>query len=160
MPQTLVDHGETLREREMWERFEMDGFEQVGSSCKDDEDVDEEAQIDATLRSRLETINLGTVGLTEPSSPYDDGDETITNIMRNFGDTFNPYWQLCREYLKIIGPSDNDTKQLFQAAEHTPNVAHTSPEWFPYPSKIVHSPSHLVSFVSSICPDVPPGCTR
>lgn len=83
---TLVDHDDTLREREMWERFEIDGFEQ--STLFDDDsggESDEDEMIDTALRRRLETVSLGIVGPTESSPFYDDGDETITNIMRKIG---------------------------------------------------------------------------
>ena len=85
-PRTFVGHNEMLREREMWERFEVEGFEQAAPFCDDnDEDSDEENFIDIALRRRFKTINLGMVGPTESNPFYDDGDETITNVMREIG---------------------------------------------------------------------------
>ena len=48
------------------------------------DDADEEEAIDAALRC-FQTINLGAVGPTDSSPFYDDGDETITNIMQKIG---------------------------------------------------------------------------
>jgi len=81
-PQTFTTGDETLREREMWEQFEMDGLEQSNDAGCDD--VDEEEAIDAALR-QLRTMSLGAIGPTESSPFYEDGDETITNIMRKLG---------------------------------------------------------------------------
>ena len=69
----------------MWERFEMDpGFEHV--ELFDGEDVDEDEAIDAASR-RFWTISPCFVGPTDPKPFYDDGDEAITNAMRNIGNT-------------------------------------------------------------------------
>ena len=84
-PRTFVDNSETLREREMWERFEVEGFEQTLFHDNDDDNGDEDEFIDIALRRRLETVNLGITGPTESSPFYDDGDETITNVMREIG---------------------------------------------------------------------------
>jgi len=83
-PRAHVSSDETLRETEMWEKFEMDGLEPVDDIGFDE--ADEEEAIDAALR-RLQTMNLGAVGPTESSAFYDDGDETVTNIMRKLGNT-------------------------------------------------------------------------
>jgi hypothetical protein len=80
-PQISVNQGETLREREMWEKFEMGGLENTELF---DDDPDEDEVIDAALR-RFHAINLGTIGPTDSNPFYDDGDETITNVMRMFG---------------------------------------------------------------------------
>lgn len=82
-PRVLVNRDETLREQEMWERFKMDGIECTESLAGHD-DANEEDAVDAALRC-LQAINLGAVGPTDPSPFYDDGDETITNIMREIG---------------------------------------------------------------------------
>ena len=81
-PQIFGNHDETLREREMWEKFEMDGLEHT--EVFDGDDPDEDEAIDAALR-HFHAINLGTIGPTDLSPFYDDGDETITNIMRKIG---------------------------------------------------------------------------
>lgn len=82
-PQMFANRDETLREREMWEKFEMDGFRHT-DSLFDSDGLDEDETIDAALRY-FQAINLGTVGPTDSSPFYDDGDETITNVMRDIG---------------------------------------------------------------------------
>lgn len=75
----------------MWERFEIDGFESAAQAFPGDlngDDIDEEEAIDVALRKRFETINLGTIGLTESGLFYDDDDETVTNVMRKIGKVF------------------------------------------------------------------------
>lgn len=94
-PRAFVDHNETLREREMWERFEVEGFEQAAPfHDNDDENGDEDEFIDIALRRRFETINLGIIGPTESSPFYDDGDETITNVMRAIGNVVHSVWAI------------------------------------------------------------------
>ena len=66
----------------------MDGLGQSDDIGRDD--VDEEEAIDAALR-HLRTMSLGAVGPTESSPFYEDGDETITNIMRKLGNTPTRY---------------------------------------------------------------------
>jgi len=133
-PRTIVTHDETLREREVWEQFEMDGLEHGDDiGCDDD---DEEEAIDAALR-RLQTMSLGAVGPTESSPFYDDGDETITNIMRKLGNTSARYSQLFSLLRATAGPSDDDMKQSFRANANTSSSTRVDPEWFPYPSKTV-----------------------
>ena len=66
----------------MWEKFEMEGFEPT--ELFDDDSPDEDDVIDAALR-HFQAINLGTVGPTDSSPFYDDGNETITSIMRKIG---------------------------------------------------------------------------
>jgi len=117
----------------MWERFEMDGFEPTEPLL---DDVDEEEELDAAMR-RLRTVNLGAVGPTESSPFYDDGDETITNIMRKIGNASIQHSKLPGILRMTIGPSDDDVKRPFQASTNTSSSTQGDPEWFPYPSKTV-----------------------
>ena len=141
----------------MWERFEIYGFEQTtGFYDKDGGDVDEDEAIDIALRKRLETVNLGAVKPTELNPFYDDGDETVTNVMRKIGNVFTQRCD-CQTSSTAIGrASDDDVKQSSRATTGTLTAAQWSPEWSPYPLKtvrLIHG-SRLapISFLSS---DVP-----
>jgi len=130
----FANHDETLREREMWEKFEMDGFGHT-DSLFDSDGPDEDKTIDAALQY-FQAINLGTVGPTDSNSFYDDGDETITNTMRDIGNIAQ-----CPSSLAVlrmvVGPDDDDMKQAFWASTNASSSTQAHPEWFPYPSKMV-----------------------
>ena len=149
VPHVLVNRNETLREREMWERFEMDGIECAESFAGHD-DANEEDAIDTALKC-LHAINLGAVGPADSSPFYDDGDETITNIMRKIGNVPTRYLRPPSILRMIVGPRDDDTKQSFQASANAPSST-ANPEWFPYPSKTVRlfPYCHTLTFGSSI----------
>ena len=80
-PQMLTSNDETLREREMWKKFEMGGHNVEHSDLFNEDDLDEDEVIDAALKY-FQAISLGIVGPADPHSSYDDGDETITNVMQ------------------------------------------------------------------------------
>ena len=87
--QAVVGDGETLREKEMWERFETEGFEQPALPHTNDCDSgDGDELLDAALRRRHETFNPAAVGLTESSSFCNNGGKTTTTIPQNIGKAF------------------------------------------------------------------------
>ena len=90
-PQTLINRDETLREKEMWETFATDGFERTQPfyDTAVHLEADEEA-IDAAL-TQLQSVSFGTVGSINVGQFYDDGDETITNVMRKHGKTLTHF---------------------------------------------------------------------